>query len=68
MNLIKSFLGLSSGKLLEFVVISKEIYLDPDKIKAIQQMQPPRNLKELRGLQGRLAYIRWFISNLLGQC
>ena len=31
-------------------------------------MQPPRNLKELRGLQGRLAYIWRFISNLSGRC
>lgn len=31
-------------------------------------MKPPRNLKELRGLQGRLAYIRRFISNLSGRC
>ena len=31
-------------------------------------MQPPRNLKELRGLQGRLAYIWRFISNLSRRC
>ena len=31
-------------------------------------MQPLRNLKELRGLQGRLAYVRRFISNLSGCC
>jgi len=32
------------------------------------RMQPPKNLKELWGLQGRLAYIRRFIVNLSGQC
>ncbi|XP_074287864.1 uncharacterized protein LOC141613022 [Silene latifolia] len=31
-------------------------------------MPEPKNLKELRGLQGRLAYIRRFISNLAGRC
>ena len=31
-------------------------------------MPPPRNLRELRGLQGKLAYIRRFISNLSGRC
>ena len=31
-------------------------------------MSFPRNLKELRGFQGRLAYIRRFISNLTGKC
>jgi len=31
-------------------------------------MQPPRNLKELRGLQRELTYIQRFISNLSGRC
>ena len=57
MNPIKFFLGVSSGKFLGFIVTSKGIHLDPDKVKAIQNMQPPKNLKKLRGLQGRLAYI-----------
>jgi hypothetical protein len=68
MNPAKSFLGVASGKFLGFVVTSKGIYLDPEKIRAIQEMPPPRSLRELRGLQGRLAYIRRFISNLSGRC
>jgi len=64
MNPTKSFLGVSSGKFLGFIVTSKGIHLDPDKVKAIQNMHPLKNLKELRGLQGRLAYIRRFITNL----
>src|SRR3954469_327727 len=68
MNPTKSFLGVSSGKFLEFVVMSKGIHLDPEKISAIRDMEPPRSLKELRGLQGKLAYIRRFISNLSGRC
>ena len=51
MNQTKSFLGVASDKFLEFVVASKEIHLDPQKICAIQEMQPLRNLKKLRGLQ-----------------
>jgi len=68
MNPTKSFLRDSSGKFLGFIVTSTGIHLDPDKIKAIQDMQLPKNLKELRGLQGRLAYIRRFIVNLSGHC
>jgi len=52
MNPTKSFLGVASGKFLEFVVTSKGIHLHPKKVCAIQEMQLPRNLKELRGLQG----------------
>ena len=68
MNPTKSFLGLASGKFHGFVVTSKEMHLDPEKVCSAQEMQPPRNLKELRGLQERLAYIRRFISNLSGRC
>ena len=66
MNKTKSFLRVASGKFLGFVMTSKGIHLHPKKIRAIQEMQPLRNLKELRGLQGRLAYIRRFIANLSG--
>ena len=62
----KSFLGVGNGKFLSFVT-SKGIHLDSKKICAIQEMQPLRNLKD-RGLQGQLAYIWIFISNLLGHC
>ncbi|XP_074297817.1 putative mitochondrial protein AtMg00860 [Silene latifolia] len=44
------------------------IEIDQTKIKAINEMPEPKTLKELRGLQGRLAYIRRFISNLGGRC
>jgi len=57
MNPTKSFLGVTSGKFLGFVVTSIGIHLDPKKVRTIQEMQPPRNLRELRGLQGQLAYI-----------
>jgi len=68
MNPTKSFLGVSSGKFLGFIVTSKGIHLDPDKVKAIQNVHPPKNLKELRDLQGWLAYISRFIANLSSCC
>lgn len=66
MKFTKSFLGVFSKKILGFVIDSKGIYLDPEKVRAIQELQPTRNLKELRGQQGRLAYIRRFIANHSG--
>jgi len=68
MNPTKSFLRVSSGKILRFIIASKGIHLDPNKVKAFQGMQPPKTLKELRGLQGRLAYISRFIANFSGRC
>jgi len=57
MNPTKSFLGVASDKFFGFVVTSKEIHLDPEKVHAIQEMQPSRNLKELRRFQDD-----WLIS------
>jgi len=68
MNPTKSFIGVVNGKFLGFIVPSKGIYLDSEKVCDIQEMQHLRNLKELRELQRRLAYIRRFILNLLGCC
>jgi len=59
MNPTKSFLGVSNGKFLGFIVTSKGIHLDPDKVQAIQNTHPPNNLKELRSLQGR-----WLVANV----
>ncbi|WRX28548.1 Ribonuclease H domain - like 10 [Theobroma cacao] len=38
--------------------------MDPDKIRAIQELPPPKTQKEVRGFLGRLNYIARFISQL----
>jgi len=38
MNPTKSFLGVASGKFFGFVVTSKGIHLNPEKVRAIQEM------------------------------
>src|SRR4051812_40058287 len=47
MNPTKSFLGVSSGKFLGFVVTSKGMYLDPEKISAIRDMELSQSLRSL---------------------
>ncbi|GLJ17613.1 hypothetical protein SUGI_0306670 [Cryptomeria japonica] len=49
--------GVTSGKLLGFIVSKRGIEADPTKVKAILEMQPPRNISQLRSLQGRLQSI-----------
>ena len=66
LNATNSFLGVASGKFLGFVVTSKGIHLDLEKIRVVQEMQPPRNLKELRGLHCQLACPE-IISNFSGR-
>ncbi|KAL0292484.1 UNVERIFIED_CONTAM: Transposon Tf2-12 polyprotein [Sesamum radiatum] len=68
MNPLKCAFGVTSRKFLGFIVRNRSIEINPAKVDAIQRIPPPRNLKELRSLQGNLAFIRRFISNLTGRC
>jgi len=52
MNPLKCAFGVTFGKFLGFVVLHRGSEINQVKIKAIQDMPPPKNLKELQGLQG----------------
>ncbi|KAA3462591.1 RNA-directed DNA polymerase (Reverse transcriptase), Ribonuclease H-like protein [Gossypium australe] len=60
LNPAKCTFGARSGKLLGFI--------EPDKVKAIQELPPPRPQKEVRGFLGRLNYIARFIAQLTKKC
>ena len=64
LNPKKCVFGVQSGKLLGYIVSMRGIEVDLAKVKAILEMEAPRNLKQLRGLQGRLQSIRRFIAQL----
>lgn len=64
----KCAFGVSSGKLLGFIVPKRRIEVDPKKAKAIIAMPPPRKLKELRSLRRKKQAIRRFISQLANKC
>nr|XP_027067664.1 uncharacterized protein LOC113693306 [Coffea arabica] len=68
MNPLKCAFGVTSGKFLGFIVHQRGIEVDRSKIDAIVNMPEPRNIHELKSLQGKLAYIRRFISNLAWRC
>ena len=55
-------LGVPSGKLLGFLVSHRRIEANPDKIKAIEQIQVPRIVKDVRRLTGCVAALSRFIS------
>ena len=47
LNPKKSLFGLEGGKLLGHIISKDGIKIDPSRIKAIQKLEHPRNLKEL---------------------
>ena len=68
LNPNKCTFGVRSGKLPDFIVSQRRIEVDPDKVKAIQEMPAPRTEKQVRGFLGRLNYISRFISLMTATC
>lgn len=68
MDLLKCAFRVTTGEFLGFVVYDKGAKVDLAKIKAIIEFPPPTSIRELRGFQGRVTYIRKSISNLSGRC
>jgi hypothetical protein len=61
-NPAKCAFGVPSGKLLGFLVSHCGIEANRDKVKAIEEMHPPRNLKEMQCLAGCMAALGCFIA------
>jgi hypothetical protein len=64
LNLAKCTFGVPAGKLLGFLVSSQGIEVNLGKIRAIERMKPPTNLKEVQKFTGCLASLSTFISRL----
>jgi hypothetical protein len=62
LNPEKCVFGVPSGKLLGYFVSHRGIEANPDKIKAIEQIQAPRTVKDVRRLTGCVAAMSRFIS------
>ena len=50
LNASKCSFGVGSGKFLGYMVTHQGIEVNPDQIKAINNLQPPRNPKEVQKL------------------
>ena len=68
LNPRKCAFGVSSGKFLGFMVSQKGIEVNPDKIQAILDMEPPKNIKEVQFLIGRVAALNRFVSKVTDKC
>ena len=62
LNPAKCVFGVSSGKFLGFMVSQRGIEANPDKIKAILEMSPPKTIKEIQSLTGKAAALNRFVS------
>ena len=64
----KCAFGVTAGKFLGFMVSQRGIEANPDKIRAIMEMTPPRNVKEVQSLNGKVAAMNRFVSRAMDKC
>ena len=55
------------GKFLRFMV-SQSTEANPDKIRAIIEMAPPRNVKEVQSFNGKATTLNRFVSRAMDKC
>ena len=68
LNLGKCAFGVTTGKFIGFMVSQRGIEANPDKIRAIMEMTPPRNVKEVQSLNGKVAALNRFVSRAMDKC
>ena len=68
LNPSKCAFGVSSGKFLGFMVSHRGIEANPNKIQAILDMEPPRNIKEIQSLTGQVTALNKFVSKATDKC
>ena len=68
LNASKCSFGVGSGKFLGYMVTHRGIEVNPNHIKAINNLQISRNPKEFQKLTGITAALNWFISRLVDRC
>ena len=68
LNTSKCSFGVGSGKFLGYKVTHKGIEVNPNQIKAINNLQSPRNPKEVQKLTGMATALNRFISRSADRC
>ena len=56
------------GKFLRFMVSYRGIEANPNKIHAILNMKPPRNIKEVQSLTGRVVALNRLVCKATNKC
>ena len=68
LNPAKCAFGVSAEKFLGFIVNSRGIEANPDKIKVVLDMLPPSNIKDIQRLTVRIVALSRFVSKASDKC
>ena len=68
LNPSKCVFGVTAGKFLGFMVSQRGIEVNPEKVRAIMELAPPKTIKEVQSLNGKIAALNRFVSRATDKC
>ena len=68
LNPNKCAFGVTAGKFLGFMVSQRGIEVNPKKIRAIMELEPPKMVKEVQSLNGKIVALNRFVLKATDKC
>ena len=68
LNPNKCAFGVTARKFLGFMVSQRGIEVNPEKVRAIIELEPPRTVKEVQSLNGKIVALNKFILRATDRC
>ena len=68
LNPSKCVFGVTAGKFLGFMVSQRGIEVNPEKVRAIIELEPPKTVKAVQSLNGKVAALNRFVSEATDKC
>ena len=68
LNPSKCVFGVTAGKFLGFIVSQRGIEVNLEKVRAILELEPPRTVKAVQSLNGKVVALNKFVSKATDKC
>ena len=68
LNPSKCMFGVTAGKFLGFMVSQRGIEVNPEKVRAIMELKPPKTVKAVQSLNGKVVALNRFVSKATDKC
>ena len=68
LNPSKCVFGVTAGKFLGFMVSQRGIEVNPEKVRAILELEPSRTVKTVQSLNGKVVALNRFVSKATDKC
>ena len=68
LNTSKCVFGVTTGKFLGFMVSQRGIEVNPEKVRAILELEPPSTVKAVQSLNEKVSALNRFVSKATDKC